>query len=84
MAKKYPTAADLAHANKVQAQVIDELKAVVSKIASMGKGMKPEIIDWQNIGKMATRAAREYLQPKCRTCGQPVAETTQHDSDLRK
>lgn len=51
------------------------MNLLIRKIAEMGKGMKPEIIDWQNIGKNATYLARQYLTPKCKCCGQPVAVT---------
>jgi hypothetical protein len=46
-----------------------DYRLALLKIAEMGKGLKPEIIDWSNIGRNAVSFARETLAGKCRTCG---------------
>lgn len=39
------------------------------KISMMGSGLKPEIIDWANIGRNAVSLAKETLRKKCKECG---------------
>ncbi len=46
-----------------------EAERILNEIAHMGVGLKPEIIDWQNIGKNAVHVARNYLAGKCSECG---------------
>jgi hypothetical protein len=46
-----------------------DLRLALLKISEMGKGIKPEIIDWQNIGKNAVATAKEVLREKCVECG---------------
>lgn len=38
-------------------------------IAKMGLGLKPEIIDWPNVGKNAVKLARDTVAGKCQCCG---------------
>lgn len=47
----------------------DQIEQALKKIADMGKGLKPEVIDWGNIGKNAVYVARKALAKKCKTCG---------------
>lgn len=82
MAKKKLTVRQLGNrwkklADDPHAKEFLAMQLLLRKIAEMGRGMKPEIIDWQNIGKNAVHLARQHLQPKCKTCGQPVAEAQQ-------
>lgn len=49
-----------------------ETKAALETLANIsmiGDGLKPEIIDWANIGKNAKAMAREVFRPKCKECG---------------
>lgn len=40
-------------------------------IAEMGQRMKPEVIDWAQVGKNAVHAAQEAISGRCEKCGRP-------------
>lgn len=61
-------------ANDKQAKEFLAMQLLLRRIAEMGKNMKPEIIDWQAIGKNATYLARQHLAPKCKECGQVTSQ----------
>lgn len=46
-----------------------QIEYALKSISEMGKGLKPEIIDWENIGKNAVHLAKETLREKCAECG---------------
>jgi hypothetical protein len=46
-----------------------ELRIALSKIASMGNGLKPDVIDWERIGKQAVQVANEVFRQRCAECG---------------
>lgn len=46
---------------------IDRLALV--KISNLGQGIKEDIKDWANIGRMAVKTAQDTLAAKCKTCG---------------
>lgn len=46
-----------------------DLRLALLKISELGKGIKSDVIDWQNIGKMAVQTAKEALMEKCVECG---------------
>lgn len=52
-----------------QIKELTKYRDMVLRIANMGANMKPEIIDWNNIGKNSVHLCRELLRPKCEKCG---------------
>lgn len=48
-----------------------EYRRMLISISNLGVGIKEDIKDWQNIGKMAVAWARQALEEKCKTCGKP-------------
>lgn len=46
-----------------------QIKYALDSISKMGSGMKPEMIDWKQVGKNAVHLAKETLRPKCIECG---------------
>lgn len=40
-------------------------------ISNLGVGIKEEMKDWSNIGKMAVARAKAVLAKKCKICGKP-------------
>lgn len=46
-----------------------ELEAKLYEIAILGKGIRPEQIDWAKIGKIAVDKAQRQLAGNCKTCG---------------
>lgn len=49
-----------------------EYKHYLIGISNLGVGIKEDIKDWSNIGKMAVSRATQALEKKCKTCGKPV------------
>jgi hypothetical protein len=47
----------------------EQMESALRSISNMGIGIKPEIIDWANIGKNAVSLAKEVLREKCAECG---------------
>lgn len=54
---------------RTKKKTIEDYRLALLRIASFGQGIKPDIIDWQNIGKMAVGEAKEALREKCLECG---------------
>lgn len=46
-----------------------QIELTLIDISQMGKGLKENIIDWEQIGKNAVYAAKEALREKCPRCG---------------
>lgn len=42
------------------------------KISKLGDGIRPDQIDWGNIGKIAKAEAKAVIAQKCPTCKRPV------------
>jgi hypothetical protein len=49
-----------------------QYKFALEQIAHLGAGLKPEVIDWQNIGKNAVAMAKSGLYETCEKCGQVI------------
>jgi len=45
------------------------IRLALLKISELGSGIKPEIVDWANIGRHAVVIAKEALREKCIECG---------------
>lgn len=48
-----------------------DYRLVLISISNLGMGIREDLLDWQNIGKMAVSRARQALEEKCKTCGKP-------------
>lgn len=46
-----------------------QIEYALISISKMGDGIKPENIDWANIGKISVSIAKETLRSKCKECG---------------
>jgi len=46
-----------------------DMRLALLKISELGKGLKEEVKDHQNIAKAAIFIASEVLRPKCKECG---------------
>lgn len=57
--------------NKEQEYRLALLRISTMGCTANGSRMKEDVIDWQNIGRMATSLAAETLAKKCRACGKP-------------
>lgn len=54
----------------IDSKKLNQMRSALVCISEMGAGLKPEIIDWTNIGKNAVYVARQALMEKCTECGQ--------------
>ena len=50
---------------------LDDNRLALLWISQLGQGIKEDVKDWSNIGKMAVNKARETLAKKCPKCGKP-------------
>ncbi len=55
--------------NRTKKPSEQDLRLALLKISEMGARLKPEMVDWQNIGKSAVSLAKEVLREKCVECG---------------
>lgn len=56
----------------VQLTLQAKYQAALEKIAALGAGLGPKVIDWENIGKHARYIAAKALEEECPKCGQSI------------